>query len=63
MSEQALILMSGIHHSTSTIIYHLSIALLTVSQKVIELTRMDRKVDLNATTVPYNFYKLNAQPI
>jgi hypothetical protein len=41
--------------------YHLSIALLMVSHKVIGLTRIDRKVDLHATTTPYNSYKLNAQ--
>jgi hypothetical protein len=33
-----------------------------VSPKVIGLTRIDRKVNLHATTAPYNSYKLNAQP-
>jgi hypothetical protein len=33
-----------------------------VSHKLIGLTRIDRKVDLNAATAPYKSYKLNAQP-
>jgi hypothetical protein len=33
-----------------------------VSHKVTGLTRVDRKVDLHATTTPYNSYKFNAQP-
>jgi hypothetical protein len=53
--------MSESLHSTSTTIYHLSIALLTVSDKEIGLTRINIKVNLNATTVPSNSYKLNAQ--
>jgi hypothetical protein len=53
-SDQTLNLVSGIHPSTSTVIYHLSIALLTVSHQVIGLTRRNRKVNHNATMVPYN---------
>jgi hypothetical protein len=60
--EQILTLTSGIHHSTSIVTYHLSIALLMVSHKIIGMTRIDRKVNLHATTAPYNSYKLNAQP-
>jgi hypothetical protein len=56
--EQILNLASGSLNSTSTTIYHLSIALLTVSHQEIGLTRINRKVNLNATTVAYNFYKL-----
>jgi hypothetical protein len=59
--EQTLILMSGTLQLTSTISYHLSIALLMVSHKDIRLTRINQKVDLNETTVPHNPYKLNAQ--
>jgi hypothetical protein len=59
--EQTLNLTSGGLHSTSTAIYYLSIALLTVSHQEIGLTRINRKVNLNATTVPYNSYELNAQ--
>jgi hypothetical protein len=55
--------MSESLHSIFTAIYHLSIALLTVSHKEIGLTRINRKVNLNATTVPYNSYTLNAQII
>jgi hypothetical protein len=32
-----------------------------VNHKVIGLTRMNRKVALNATMAPYNSYELNAQ--
>jgi hypothetical protein len=53
--------MSGIHYSTSTIIYHLSIVLLMVIHQEIGLARVIRKVGLNATIAPYNSYKLNAQ--
>jgi hypothetical protein len=55
-SDQTLNLTSGIHHTTSIILYHLSIALLTVRHKVIGLTRIPQKVDLIATTVSYNSY-------
>jgi hypothetical protein len=47
--EQILNLTSGSLHSTSTVIYHLSIALLTVNHHMIGLTRVIRKVDPNAT--------------
>jgi hypothetical protein len=60
--DQTITLASGSLHSTSTVIYHLSITLLTVSHKKMGLTRITRKVNLNATTVSYNSYKLNAQP-
>jgi hypothetical protein len=53
--------MSESLHPTSTVIYYLSIALLTVSYKEIGLTRINRKVNLNATMVSYNSYRLNAQ--
>jgi hypothetical protein len=59
--EQTLNLVSGSLHLTSTATYHLSIALLTLSHKGIGLTRINRNVNLNATTVPYNSYRLNAQ--
>jgi hypothetical protein len=59
--EQTVNFMNESLHSTSTTIYHLSIALLTVSDKEIGLTRINIKVNLNATTVPSNSYKLNAQ--
>jgi hypothetical protein len=62
-SDQTLNLTSGIHHTTSIILYHLSITLLTVRHKVIGLTRISRKVDLIATTVSYNSYRLHAQSI
>jgi hypothetical protein len=48
-------------HSTSTVIYHLSIALLMVSHKEIGLTIINRKVNLNATMMVYNSYRLNAE--
>jgi hypothetical protein len=57
--EQTLNLMSESLHSTSTATYHLSIALLTLSHKEIGLTRINRKVNLNTTMVPYN--RFNAQ--
>jgi hypothetical protein len=50
--EQTLNLLSESIHSTSTVTYHLSIAL---------LIRINRKVNLNVTTMPYNSYRLNAQ--
>jgi hypothetical protein len=53
--------MSGTLHSTSTITYHLSIALLTVSHHKIQVIRINQKVDLNATIVSTNSYRLNAQ--
>jgi hypothetical protein len=59
--EQTLNLASGSLYLTSTIIYHLSTILLMVSHKEIGLTMINRKVNLNATTVAYNSYKLNAQ--
>jgi hypothetical protein len=46
---------------TSTITYHLSIALLTVSHHKKGVTRINWKVSLNATRVSTNFYRLNAQ--
>jgi hypothetical protein len=59
--EQTLNLTSGSLHSTTTATYHLSISLLMLSDKEIGLTKINRKVNLNATTVPYNSYILNAQ--
>jgi hypothetical protein len=60
--EQALNLMSERLHSTSTVTYHLSIALLTVSHDKMGVTRITRKEDLNVSTVSSNSYKLNVQP-
>jgi hypothetical protein len=59
--EQTLNLVSGSLHSTSTATYHLSITLLMLSHTEIGLTRINRKVNLNATMVPYNSYRFNAQ--
>jgi hypothetical protein len=59
--EQALNLASGSLHLTSIIIYHLSIALLMVSHHNMGVTRINRKVGLNATRVSTNSYRLNAQ--
>jgi hypothetical protein len=59
--EQALNLVSGSLHSTSTVTYHLSIALLMVSHHKMGVTRINRKEDLNVSTVSSNYYKLNAQ--
>jgi hypothetical protein len=59
--EQALNLVSGSLHSTSTVIYHLSIALLMVSHHKMGVIRINRKIDLNATRVSSSFYRLNAQ--
>jgi DNA-binding CsgD family transcriptional regulator len=59
--EQTLNLASRSLHSTSTIIYHLSIALLTVSHHKMGVTRINRNVDLNATRVSTISYRLNAQ--
>jgi hypothetical protein len=53
--------MIGSPHLTSTVIYHLSITLLTVSHHKMGVTRINRKVDLNATRVSNNSYRLNAQ--
>jgi hypothetical protein len=53
--------MSESLHSTSTVTYHLSIALLTVSHHMMGVTRINRKVDLNATRVSTSSYRLNAQ--
>jgi hypothetical protein len=58
--EQALNLASGSLHSTSTIAYHLSIALLMVCHHKMGVTRINRKENLNVSTVPSNSYKLNA---
>jgi hypothetical protein len=55
-------LTSGIHHSTSTISYHLSIALLTVSHQDDMDIRINQKDDLITTMVSYNAYQPNAQP-
>jgi hypothetical protein len=54
-------LMSGSLHSISTITYHLSIALLMVSHHKMGVTRINRKVGLNATRVSTSSYRLNAQ--
>jgi hypothetical protein len=59
--EQTLNLTSVRLHSTSTVIYHLSIALLMVSYQEIGLTRINRNANLNTTTVSYNSYKFIAQ--
>jgi hypothetical protein len=59
--EQTLNLTSGSLHLTSTIIYHLSIALLTVSHHKMGVTRINRKVDLNATRVSTSSYRVSAQ--
>jgi hypothetical protein len=61
IEEKTLNLVSGSLHSTSTAIYHLSIALLMVTHQEIGSIRMNKKVNLNATTVTYNSYKLNTQ--
>jgi DNA-binding CsgD family transcriptional regulator len=60
-TEQVLNLVSGSLHSTSTIAYHLSIALLTVHRHKMGVTRINRKVGLNATRVLTSSYRLNAQ--
>jgi hypothetical protein len=59
--EHTLNLVSGSLHSTSTVTYHLSIALLMVSHHKMGVTRINRKEDLNVSTVSSNYYKLNAQ--
>jgi hypothetical protein len=59
--EQTLNLTSGSLHFTSTVTYHLNIALLMISHQEIGLTRINRKVNHNATMVSNNSYKLNAQ--
>jgi hypothetical protein len=59
--EQTLNLMSGNLHSTSTIIYHLSIALLMVSHHKMGVTRIKRKINLNANRVSTSSYRPNAQ--
>jgi hypothetical protein len=48
-------------NSTSTITYHLSVALLTVRHNKMGVIRINRKVSLNAARVSTNSYKLNAQ--
>jgi hypothetical protein len=53
--------MSGSLHLTSIVIYHLSIALLTVSYHKMGVTRINRKVDLNAIRVSTSSYRRNAQ--
>jgi hypothetical protein len=58
--EQALNLASGSLHLTSTVTYHLSIALLTISHHKMGITRINRKVGLNATRVSISSYRLNA---
>jgi hypothetical protein len=57
--EQALNLMSESLHSTSTVTYHVSIALLMVSHHKMGVTRIKQKEDLNVSTVASNSYKLN----
>jgi hypothetical protein len=59
--EQALNLVSGSLHSTSTTIYHLSIALLTVSHHRMGVTRTNRKVNPNAARASTSSYRFNAQ--
>jgi hypothetical protein len=60
--EQTLNFASGSLHSTSTVTYHLSIALLMISHQEIGLTRINQKVDPIAITMLYNAYPRNAQP-
>jgi hypothetical protein len=59
---QALNLTSGRLHSTSAVIYYLSIALLMVSHHKMEgnKDKPGRSI-LNAIMVPFNSYRLNAQ--
>jgi hypothetical protein len=59
--KQALNLVSGSLHSTSTVTCHLSIALLTVSHHKMGVSRINRMDDLNVSTVSSNSYKLNVQ--
>jgi hypothetical protein len=59
--EQTLNLVSGSLHSTSTVTYHLSIALLMISHHKMGVTRINQKVGLNATRVSTSSYRLNAQ--
>jgi hypothetical protein len=59
--EQTLNLVRGSLHLTSTVTCHLSIAILMLSHKEIGLIRINRKVNLNATTMSYNSYRLNAK--
>jgi hypothetical protein len=53
--------MSGNLHSTSTIIYHLRIALRTVTHHKMGVTRINQKVDVNTTRVSTSSYRHNAQ--
>jgi hypothetical protein len=59
--EQILNLAGECLHSTSIVTYHLSIAFLTVSHHKNGVTRINRKVSLNATRVSTSSYRLNAQ--
>jgi hypothetical protein len=59
--KQVLNLVSESLHSTSTVTYHLSIALLMVSHHKLGLTMINQKEYLNVSTVSSNSYKLNAQ--
>jgi hypothetical protein len=59
--EETLNLVSGSLHSTSTVTYHLSIALLMISHHKMGVTRINQKVGLNATRVSTSSYRLNAQ--
>jgi hypothetical protein len=52
--------MSESLHPTSTVTYHVSIALLMVSHHKMRVTRIKQKEDLNVSTVASNSYKLNA---
>jgi hypothetical protein len=54
-------LVSGSLHSTSTLTYHLSIALVMVSHHKMGVTMVNWKVSLNATRVSTSSYRLNAQ--
>jgi hypothetical protein len=59
--KQTLNFVSGSLHLISTAVYHLNIALLTVSHQNLGVTRINWKVDYSATMVSYNSYQLNAQ--
>jgi hypothetical protein len=51
----------GLLHSTSTIVYHLSIASANDDPPRDRVIRVIRKVGLNETITSHNSYKLNAQ--
>jgi hypothetical protein len=59
IGKQAINLASGSLQLTSTVTYHLSIALLMVRHHKMGVTRINQKEDLNVSTVSSNSYKLN----